>query len=174
MASVLLVSLRQSHADATSSTGLVTVEIVPPGGLNFNSGDDRPPVGTLSASIMLPPDLDGLGDNGTLEAFFVVEDHRAQECGWTVRLQEDSLNPARLVGVDVGGSGFGPPAWAYEGVQGLDLDAGQSIDNLPQLARATHQNRGGCGLTVSRMTLQVNHDARTDERTFVLFLPTAP
>lgn len=161
---------------ANSSTGSVTVQIVPPG-LPISSLDNSLlTTGTLSASIMMIPDVVAHDGVIEVEGVFIVEDYRASQCEWTVRLQDTSSKSAYLLGVDVDGdkSNIGPPPWAYEGVHAWDSAIGLSMDQSPALASATSQNHGGCGMIVSRVAIAADEDTLDEPRTLSVIIPYAP
>lgn len=170
---VLLATMSNPPVIATSSTGSVTVQIVAPGGLLIDSDEGPISPGTLSASMLLLPDSSS-DDGASFSGMFVVEDHRSQDCQWTVRLQNDSPDPSHLVGVEVGGVDPGPPPWAYEGVHAWDAAAGLSMANAPPLASATKQGKGGCGLIVNRVELQTDSSSPHEAQTLTVLLPAAP
>lgn len=173
----VLIPAPEKHVEATSSSGTVSVQIVPPGGLGAETEDALIQPGTLSASIAGLPDSALSDDVTTINGIFVVEDHRSRDCGWTVRVSDQSQNPSRLVGVDVGGIQGGPPQWAYEGVHAWDAAAGMSMADVPALASSTEPGTGGCGITLNQMTIAVSPpSASADEapQTLMVILPAAP
>lgn len=155
-------------AQTATDTGTVSVEITPP-----DSVPGQPHVGTLSGTIMWLPDP--AQGQQQLHGLLAVQDHRASADGWTIRLTDESPQPAHLVGVTVGAPGFGLPDWVNDGLFGWDVAVGASLAESPQAVTAPP--RHGYGLTIHQVTFELDPAGLGlpgGRFTLTMMLPAAP
>lgn len=189
-------------AESSSDTGVVSVEVLPPGmeptptpepGQPVSTPTPEPgkpgqkpkkhkriktrqieqQVGTLSAFIMWLPDP--AQGQTRLHGLLAVQDHRARADGWTVRLLDASPQRVYLVDARGGEAGFDIPDWLYEGIHTWDVSMGASLAESPQIVTAPKNT--GYSLTIHQLWIEV-HPAMLGEAgamvTLVLILPAAP
>lgn len=164
------------NAESDSDTGTVTIEILPPGGLDRREpapGVVYIPPGTLTAKILYLPDPDP-GER-IVDGVVVVEDHRQRSDGWTVHLGETSGNSGFLERVIVGAEGWGISGWIYEGVHVWDTAQGMSLEQAPPLITA--QVGSGRGVTLSYTEIAIDPTMvgeEVDRGVLNLIIPAAP